>query len=312
MGGSVVSIERPVIVLGGPRSGTTLLFSMLSSHPDVWSLYRESEPLFERHFHPARQGWDRGNRLDVTDATPEVVADLRDEFERRSTNRQIVAGGVASQIYRGGRIERLLWRSGPLWSPVRPSAVRLVEKTPKNCLRVPFLRELFPDASFVVLTRDPRPCIASLIEGWNDPTGRYRTYDLPVPLSIGGYTGTSWNFLLPPGWERHVASTLAEVAAFQYCASYGTALDDLVGVPADRVHTVAYEELVADPVGVLGSICAAVGLEPKGGALRIAETMPAINARSAPSADKWRRHEDDVLRVMPTVRAVAERLGYDV
>src|SRR5664280_1107945 len=30
-------IARPLIVLGAPRSGTTMVFQALSTHPDLWS-----------------------------------------------------------------------------------------------------------------------------------------------------------------------------------------------------------------------------------------------------------------------------------
>lgn len=43
-------IARPLIVLGAPRSGTTMVFQALSTHPDVWSLYRESQAVIGRFF----------------------------------------------------------------------------------------------------------------------------------------------------------------------------------------------------------------------------------------------------------------------
>ena len=63
-----VRIEKPIIILGAPRSGTTLLFSIFSSHPDLWSLYGETEPLIQRYFHPEKFNWKRGEELVAGDA----------------------------------------------------------------------------------------------------------------------------------------------------------------------------------------------------------------------------------------------------
>jgi hypothetical protein len=52
-------IDRPIIVIGCNRSGTTLLFRNLSEHPLTWSLYEEGQHVFYRHF-PIDP--DRGDR----------------------------------------------------------------------------------------------------------------------------------------------------------------------------------------------------------------------------------------------------------
>ena len=46
------------------------------------------------------------------------------------------------------------------------SRVRMLEKTPKNSLRVPFLARVFPEARFIYLYRDPRQVLSSMIEAW--------------------------------------------------------------------------------------------------------------------------------------------------
>ena len=85
-------------------------------------------------------------------ATPTVVGELRDRFRRRLIDRDGKAGADAR--------------------------IRILEKTPKNALRVPFLARVFPQAHFVYLYRDVRETLASMIEAWN--SGRFVTYpELP-------------------------------------------------------------------------------------------------------------------------------------
>jgi hypothetical protein len=42
----------------------------------------------------------------------------------------------------------------------------MIEKTPDNCLRVDFIRKIFPDAYFIYIQRDGRNSISSMMEAW--------------------------------------------------------------------------------------------------------------------------------------------------
>ena len=68
----------------------------------------------------------------------------------------------------------------------------MLEKTPKNALRIPFIRKTYPDALFVYLYREPRDNVSSIMEAWR--SGRFVMYpDLP------GWQGLPWSLLLIPG-----------------------------------------------------------------------------------------------------------------
>src|SRR5204863_2885793 len=148
--------ERPIFIVSPPRSGSTLLFETLAQSPDLWTIGSESHGVFESipAFQPARRGWT-SNRLTADDVRPALVERLIDGF-----------------------FLRLRDRSGN-----RPAAgaehLRLLEKTPKNALRVPFLAEAFPDALFVYLYRNPRETISSMLDAWR--SGKFVTYaNLPA------------------------------------------------------------------------------------------------------------------------------------
>jgi hypothetical protein len=78
---------------------------------------------------------DRGNRLTHSNVDEEILALIPNLFLASSFDRD----------------SRLL----PSWSTSTQRAVRLLEKTPKNALRLPFLNALFPDAYYIYLYRDP-------------------------------------------------------------------------------------------------------------------------------------------------------------
>src|SRR5690606_33866497 len=130
---------------------------------------------------------------------------------------------------------------------------RLLEKTPKNALRVPFLAEVFPDATFLYLYRDPRETISSMLDAWR--SGRFVTYpDLP------GWGQPQWSLLLTPGWEELRVVPLAEVVARQLVTTTETLLDDLEALDPERWCLTSYDKLVADPAAEIGRLCEHLGL----------------------------------------------------
>ena len=116
-----------VFIIGSPRSGTTLLGDLLDLHPQIGRWY---EPYFvlEHHF----QEMSHDGRT-IEDATDEVKSYIFHEFEayRRKRNCQFV-----------------------------------VDKTPRNCFRILFLRQIFPDAKFIHLIRDGRDTTLSIHKEW--------------------------------------------------------------------------------------------------------------------------------------------------
>ncbi len=309
-----VRIEKPIIILGAPRSGTTLLFSIFSSHPDLWSLYGETEPLIQRYFHPEKFNWKRGEELVAGDAAGRLAETLKADLYKKVLNRQLFARNTYTKVYSGYHLEKLFRKVNQVFiSPAfKPGTVRVVEKTPKNCLRVPFLEALFPDAFYVFLSRDPRTNISSLIEGWKT-AGRYETHRVPGGIDIEGYNGDYWNFNLSSGWQDYSRGRrLEEVCAWQYRVANRMALDALDNIPESRRVSLKYEDLISRPEEIIGHLCARVGVSYAGGLKSMAETMPPVNSSGRPDKEKWRNHEAAVESVLDSVKSISERLRYSV
>lgn len=69
-------IKKPIFIIGHPRSGTSLVRSLIERSEHVWSIGREGKPIWERdNLHPSRRGW-HSNALDAADATAELAAQL--------------------------------------------------------------------------------------------------------------------------------------------------------------------------------------------------------------------------------------------
>jgi hypothetical protein len=265
--------DRPVIILSSPRSGSTLLFETLSRARDVYTVGGESHVQIEgmSELHPSAHEFE-SNALPVDAATADVIARLRERFDAalRDRNGQRPPSG----------------------------AIRFLEKTPKNALRIPFLRKVFPDAHFVYLYRDPREVLSSMIEAWN--SGNYRTYP-----RLPGWTGPAWSLLLTPGWQELIGSSLPEIVARQWEITTRILLDDLAAVAADRVHTIRYDRFLADSQGEMKRLCKELDLAWD---IELEANLPhSRHTLSAPSAEKWRRHEREIEAVMPLIEATRVR-----
>lgn len=266
-------IVDPVFVVCPPRSGSSFLFETLQRSPSLFTVGGESHLLIEgiTALTPGAHGWE-SNRLTADDATDGVVSFLKDRF-----------------------VSQLRDRDGK-----RPpgGATRLLEKTPKNALRVPFLARAFPDARFVYLYRDPRETISSMLDAWR--SGRFVTYpDLP------GWNGSPWSLLLTPGWRDLDGRPLAEVVTRQWAATVDVLLDDLEALDPDRWCVASYDRLVADPYEEITRLCDFLDIDWDD---ELAEPLPdSRHTLDSPHPEKWRRNADELEPQLEIMSAAAQR-----
>ena len=281
---STLSVEptrlaSPLFIVAAPRSGSTLLFETLAATPQLHTLGGEAHWLIEgsEELRPGAAGI-YSNRLDAEHATSAVAQRIIDRVLRNLQDSQGQPANAA-----GG-------------------SIRLLEKTPKNALRIPFLNAVFPDARFIFLWRDPRENLASIIEAWR--SGNWTTY-----AELPGWDGP-WSLLLPPGWQALRGRPVGEVAAFQWESANRIVLDDLSRLAPGRWTPVGYSELVSQPEATVRRLCGFAGLEFDAAlAERTAAPLPlARYTHTPPAADKWRAHEGVIESVLPRVEATWKRL----
>lgn len=258
--------DRPIFIVSMPRSGSTLLFETLAQAPNLYTIGRESHRFIEglAPFTPVAHKWD-SNRLTKADAAHPAVDPLTDAFYNYLKDRD---GGRAN-----GR-------------------VRMLEKTPKNSLRVPFLDAIWRDGLFVYLYRDPHQGLASMMRAWE--SGKFKTYSM-----LPGWTGLPWSLVLVPGWRELIGAPLPQIVAHQWTAATNLLLDDLEQLPRERVIGLDYAALVADPQSAMERLAPALGL---GWDRTLSETLPASRMTlTAPRADKWRELASEIDSVWPIV-----------
>lgn len=200
LGSSESARPRLAFIVGCARSGTSILGELIAAHPAVKYVF-EATKVWESIGRRA----DGSHRLTAADATWPV---------RR---------GIAAQFAR-------------CHGACDPEAL-VVEKCPRNTLRIPFLRRTFPEARFIHIIRDGRDVACSLVPG----------------LAAG-----RWQHLRPPDWQQIEAEYEGVCrCAMAWQSVVRIALADLAAVPHLEVR---YENLVRDPVGTARLIFTFLGL----------------------------------------------------
>ena len=270
--------DRPIIVVGCSRAGTTLVYKTLSESREIGSLQRETHDYWADLHPPSANNWDT-HALDASDASA---------ADRDTVSRYFYA-----------------WTGRHRW----------VDKNNQNGLCVPYLQALFPDAVFVYVKRGPGDNINSLIEGWRKPD-EFATWshDLPAAVAVENGKLTQWCFFLADGWRDYVTAAVEEVAAFQYAAINQAILDAKASVPGGQWVEVFYEDFLRDPVATFRRVFEGCGLAFDARLeAHCAEVLGIpYNAFSEIRLDKWKdgRNREKIERVLPQVADLAARLGY--
>ena len=280
-------LEQPTIIVSAPRSGSNLLFELMSKVEGIWTIGGESHTIYNvfPHLRAENAQLDSGN--------------LREAHADRDTRRLLRAIFLYLLRDKHGRPFIMLPAAE------RPATVRILEKTARNALNIPFLLKVFPNAKFILLHREPRANVASLVEAWKAglQSGRFVTFrDLP------GWDRAAWCFLLPPCWRSMVGRSLVEIAAFQWAASNSIILDQLATLPPGRWTAVSYRSLVGDPSGVRARLCRFVCPELRGDAIPIGALPLSRTTLAPPHPDKWKKYEQEITALLPSLDNVNRRI----
>lgn len=232
---------RVVLVLGCGRSGTTLVYELLAAHPEAaWiSTWTDRTGL---------PGLARFNRLFTRGNRPGRFYPPRPSEGYRTWDRayppSAAREGMLEQADQTARERGAIRRFADRHCAATRSSL-FVNKNTRNSRRIAMLREVFPEAGFLHVRRDPLDTVSSLLRVAWWP-------DLPLWFARGR---TPRQLCATPADEAALAAELyvRELDAIER----GRAL-----VPDRHWTDVSYERLVEDPDGSLGPLLAAAGVEP--------------------------------------------------
>lgn len=268
-------IDRPVFIVGMPRSGSTAFHRVLAQHPAVATTTHVTRKaptvypalklisLFVRNHQPGEAGsmWDKfvgpdDDVLRAADATPEA--------------RRYYATAVANVL-------RLYERP------------RFVSKCPRNGLRMEFLQAIFPDALFVHLVRDGRAVCRSVLERRKSAGDLRRWWDVK-----------------PPGWRTWEREEPAVSTAHQWREVVKLVRDSGATLPAGQFLEIRYEDFTRAPVETLRTVCAFAAMPWTEDGLRAATRD--VESRN----DKWEKafSADDIVKMNHVMDDMLRVYGY--
>jgi hypothetical protein len=282
-------LKPPILIFGNTRSGTTIVQKVMSIHPDIVGWY-EPNALW-LYADPGRIH----DEFDESDATDKVKRFIRKRF-------------LKYQQRNGNRV--------------------VFEKTPQNILRIPYVRAIFPEATYLFIVRNPFSFISSVEYKWQRPvTGSgvvRRLKDMPLAqlhhwvrryimqqiykrilrrkyLSIWGprYRGIQ---------EDLKAHNLLTVIARQWSICSAKAEKDMATFKTGQILRLRYEDFVEDPISDLERICAHCGLEMSGDMVKAAREMVKSDRKL-----KWQRFDPrDLALILPEIEDEMQRHGYEI
>ena len=285
-------MKAPIFVVGSGRSGTTLLYELLAAHgdlawvcnltnklpffPEISSLCRLRVLRKNRAFKPASEAIKGFEYCGVGNFNPpmnlEWASENPEEFDLQTVT-------LKTRNYFQKHCDGF-------------KCNRFVSKNTANSMRISLLNEIFPDAYFVHISRNPYSVISSLLNvkfwpnldlWWSDKT--------PEQLERGGrdkyeIAGTHWNKQLEQIFRAKQM------------------------IPADRFLEVAYEDLVTDLDVELKNILKFCELE---GSSDLQKSLSTLNVNKN-SLEKWKTidHIDNYKTATPAIREQAIELGYEL
>jgi len=180
--------QAPVMIMGTPPSGTSLLQRILRGHPGFVSTAQESQAVWQPITEPSRHGWQ--GEMAPAGLTDRDVDSIHRQFARlalpadvwrRADAREVVfqqqnplrSRWLLRSGYRG-----LVMAKGVLWR--RTISSHLVDKCVHSGLWPELLETTFADARFIHIVREPAATLHSMVDGWLDPN-RFFTWEPPDP-----------------------------------------------------------------------------------------------------------------------------------
>ncbi len=250
-----------VFLIGFPRSGTTLLDTVLLSHSRISVV--EEKPMVQKMVRLARS-WQADQSLNHENLTDQQVADLRAAY-MTSLRQHLPDMAGADQV--------------------------VIDKLPLNIVEAGLISKVFPNARFLLVLRHPCDCVLSCF---------MQDFRLNNAMS---------NFL----------DLKSAVQCYDKVMSLWATYRECLDLP---LHTVKYEQIVADLEATVGQVLEFLGLEWEDAMTDYKATALDRKHIGTPSyhqvvqpiygrADgRWQRYREHMQPVLPVLLKWAEIYGY--
>jgi hypothetical protein len=292
------SFDRPIFIIAPPRSGSTFLFDSLAMFSELHHLNTEADHIWWRVF-PYDDMPYPCDHIGKEQVSARTVRDIR---------RLTYLEAMRARCFTYGqwaRLHKLQYLFGL-------KRIRYLDKTIANCFHLDFLNHVFPDAQYIMLLRDPRPNISSMIDGWGRP--EFSTPQLTAILrQLKTATVDTMTYSAPPGWKDVVSLPLPQICAWSWRQHVEYALRFFKNNDKE-CEVIRYEDLVSNNLQTVCQLAAKLGLVITESVVsHLKNPLPSRTTVSAAQPYKWWIHNREAIEsVRPMIKDLAERVGYKV
>jgi hypothetical protein len=297
------------MIIGAPRSGTSILGSVLDQHPLI-STWIEPYYIWDHHFRDAPD-----DELTADLATDEVRFWIRKAFINYKKKLKVN------------------------W---------IVDKSPRNCLKISFVQNIFPEATYIFLLRDGRDTVLSILRQWERKKqifgknkGSSQWQERIRILRRWLYRRPTWKFRLqsilfdlgPPStwrkrkflndirwdgrfgwgprfkrWQKFIDRvTPLEFCAYQWVHCARGILDNISLIPEHQRLILKYEDFIRDPQASIKNLFSFLKIDLPDGYM---DALPQI---WADNSNKWRHafSSTELKRIGPIIGKTMKEIGYE-
>lgn len=282
------SLKPPIILLGNVRSGTTMIHDLFDTHPDVVAWF---EPRTLWLYADPRRKDDQFDESDATDRVKRYIRKRFLQYQQAHSNR------------------------------------RVMEKTPSNLMRIPYVHAIFPESKLLYILREPLANLSSVdlrgTRAINRRRAMERISETPktqLHYYLGRYVidhfrvrvlkkrPTYYGVRYPGFNEDREKFSRFQMIARQWVECARAADRELAKIDPALVHRIRYEDFVANPVEEFNRILAHFELS-------MTHTLEQKLASwvDAGRQEKWRRLDPQVIAdCLPILKDEMTRQGYAI
>jgi hypothetical protein len=294
-------------ILGCSRSGTNALGDVLDSHSQMKYWF---EPYFvwDRYFRDAKDDVRLAKHY-----TPEVANSIKKEFSRFQKRFQCDL---------------------------------VLDKSPRNSLKIPFIRKMFPEAKIIHVVRDGRDVIASINREWLQRVNVYGEQKANVDYKKAFSILMKW-LKKQPAWDYRIRAfwhethghlvnkskhtnrmrwdwkigfgpqfsdwrktlqecSLLQFNAYQWLNCIKSVQNEWRIIPANQRLEIYFEDLLKDPKDVIGNVLEFLGYDDRGKYLD-------LSVLRRDNHGKWKQNlnSEQLAEISQIITDMLVRLGYE-
>jgi len=275
----------PVFILGAPRSGTTLLYQLLMSAFTFSYIPNISNTFYMCPITAVRFGrrWCKNYQSSFTSTfghehgcmAPSEAGNIWNRwfpYEKREgynyTPKDFLSNASRQDIYRFVAHVENMFRAP------------FLTKNVKMSVRIPALHEIFPDALYIHIQRDPVQAATSL-------------------LRIRRKLNKSWWSVLPKDYQKIINKPDAEQVCYQVYYTENDIAEDLTLIDSSRIFKLQYEQLCQTPVEHLDGIYQFFG---KNNCITDYQPHLVPSEFNASTSSQERLNDHDLITIQQTIK----------